>query len=81
MNCFANCAASLGWGGWVALAAAVLPSLVVALTRYPRASGAVSAALAVLDRLSVLAHSDSPGTVKLPVIRSEPPGSRMAWPT
>jgi hypothetical protein len=50
-----------------------IPSLIVGLTPYPKAAEAVSVLKAILNFLSVLAHSDSPGTFKAPFTMSRPP--------
>jgi hypothetical protein len=52
--------------------AALLPSLIVALTKRGGKQGWAAVALAVLDRLSLLAHHDAKGTVKLPGMKSKP---------
>lgn len=55
------------------IAVVVLPALITALARYPRAKGLVAVLQVACDVLSILTHKDSPGTVKLPLTRSQPP--------
>lgn len=55
------------------LVVAGLPSIITALTPYPKAGGAVKALSVVLNVLSMLTHHDSPGTMKLPFTMSKPP--------
>jgi hypothetical protein len=71
-----------GWWLWlkahwpmiVGVLVVVLPALITALARYPRAGGVVKALQIALDVLSWLTHRDSPGTLKVPlVMRSKPP--------
>lgn len=71
LACFRACTDGTSW---LAVLIVVLPSLVTALTRYPKAAGALAVAQGVLDRLSVLTHHDAPGTLKLPLLRSVPRG-------
>src|SRR5579859_3972298 len=60
------------WLLWVLVpwAIATLPSVIVALTPYPQVQTFV---VRVLNALSILAHKDSPGTLKLPLTMSRPP--------
>lgn len=55
------------------VAIALAPSLVTALTRYPRTASIAASVARVLDVLSVLTHRDSPGTMKAPGTRSKQP--------
>ena len=54
---------------------AILPTLIVAFTKYPRVDGALKMLLTLLDNLSFATHADSPGArVKLPMLmRSKSP--------
>jgi hypothetical protein len=62
------------WPMVVGVLVIVLPALITALARYPRAGGVVKALQVVLDVLSWLTHRDSPGTLKVPIVmRSKPP--------
>jgi len=64
------------WPMIVGILVVVLPALITALARYPRAGGVVKALQVVLDVLSWLTHRDSPGTLKVPfLMRSKPPTS------
>lgn len=56
---------------WLVLAG--LPSIITALTAYPKAGGVVKVLKTVLNVLSVLTHHDSPGTMKSPLTMSKPP--------
>lgn len=51
----------------------LIPSLITALSPYPKAKGVVAFLQAVLDRFSGLTHPNSPGTLKLPFTRSRKP--------
>ena len=46
------------------LVVSLLPSLITGLSPYPKAAGVVSALRKLLSLLSILTHSDSPGTLK-----------------
>lgn len=59
---------------WLLILAVLLPSLITALAKYPKAKGLVAALQILLDLFSVLTHRDSPGTLKVPLLtRSQPP--------
>lgn len=59
---------------WVKIVLGLLiPSLITALTPYPKAKGLVAFLQALLDRLSIFTHYDSPGTLNWPGVRSKPP--------
>lgn len=63
------------------LVASFIPSLIVGLTPYPKADGIVQGLKIALNFLSILSHSDSPGTFKPPMTMSkEPPviGAELA---
>lgn len=64
---------------WPAVVAA-LPSLITALTAYPRAAGVVKVLRTLLDLASVLTHKDSAGTLKLPLTKSAQPASMVPPP-
>ncbi len=51
----------------------LLPSLITALTPYPKAGGVVKVLSFVLNLGSVLVHKDSPGTLKAPLVQSQDP--------
>ncbi len=51
----------------------LLPSLITALTPYPKAGGVVKVLSFVLNLGSVLTHKDSPGTLKAPLVQSQDP--------
>jgi hypothetical protein len=55
------------------LVVSLIPSLIVGLTPYPKAAEAVAVLKTILNFLSVLTHSDSPGTFKAPFTMSPPP--------
>jgi hypothetical protein len=55
------------------LVVAGIPSIITGLSEYPKADGFVKGLKTVLNMLSMLTHSDSPGTFKLPFKRSESP--------
>lgn len=57
---------------WLILAAALLPTLITGLTQYPRVDGFLKGLLNVLDALSIVSHSDSPGTFKVGLSRPPP---------
>jgi len=61
------------WGTILGIVVAVLPSLIVALTPYPKVEGFAKTVLQVLEVFSVLTHKDSPGTLKLPLTLARPP--------
>jgi hypothetical protein len=61
------------WHGQLALLIAQLPSIIVALTPYPKEQGFAKQLLQFLNVFSFLAHSDSPGTLKPPGVQSSPP--------
>jgi hypothetical protein len=63
------------------LVVAGIPSLIVALNKYPKATGFVGALHVLLDFLSALTPKDSPGTMKLPFRRSQPPVGVLAPPS
>jgi hypothetical protein len=50
-----------------------IPSLIVGLTPFPQAAGAITVLKTILNFLSVVAHHDSPGTFKLPLTMSRAP--------
>jgi hypothetical protein len=58
------------------LIVAFIPSIIVGLTKCPRRSGAIRTLMRVLNFMSVLAHSDSRGTFKMPFVMSSPPSGR-----
>lgn len=62
------------WQAQLALAVTQLPSIIVALTPYPKEQGLAKKVLQVLNLLSFLVHKDSPGTLKFPFLQSPPPG-------
>ncbi len=49
------------------IVAALLPSVITALTNRPDPTGKLAIVLAVLRRLSVLTHADDDGTMKAPL--------------
>jgi hypothetical protein len=57
----------------IADALIALPSIITALSNYPKAAGLESALKTVLNLLSVLSHADSPGTMKFPGTMSKAP--------
>lgn len=59
--------AQLGW----LLAAA--PSIAVALTNYPKVASVWNTIAKILNVVSILAHKDSPGTLKPLFVQSKPP--------
>ncbi len=63
---------------WLIIAG--IPSMITALTKYPKADGVVQALKFVLNMLSVLAHDDSPHTMKPPLTMSRAPLSLLAQP-
>lgn len=75
-ECLKHCIEAAGWGtalAWAAgLAAALLPSLLTAVTARPTAGGWRARLMALVDVLSVLSHKDAHGTLKLPGKRSKP---------
>lgn len=72
LECAWRCVES-HWPAAAVVASALLPSLVVGLTRHRRNGvGALAALVRVLDRLSVLSHRDAKGTLKAPGKASEP---------
>lgn len=68
------------WPAFLTLALVLLPSVITGLTAYPRTKFWLST---LLDFLSVLAHKDSPGTLKPPLTLCKPPpivGIQLATP-
>lgn len=63
------------WQSVLAVALAVLPTLIVGFTNYPKVDGVLTIILKILNAFSVASHSDSPGTFKLPLVQSKPPGA------
>src|SRR6266542_6270272 len=63
------------------LVVALLPSLINALLPYPSAQGAVRVLHVILEFLSVLTRSNSPGTLKAPFTLSKPPASTSQPPS
>lgn len=61
------------WPTWLGIAIAALPSLITALTAYPRVDGALKEVLQFLNLFSILVHKDSPSTLKAPFTFSKPP--------
>lgn len=61
------------WQGQLALTLTQLPSVIVALTPYPTAAGLAKKLFAFLNLFSFLTHSNSPGTLKLPLTQSKAP--------
>lgn len=61
------------WQGQVALLVTQLPSIIVALSNYPRVDGFLSTLLRILNMFSFLTHADSPHTIKAPFTQSQPP--------
>jgi hypothetical protein len=55
------------------LVVAGIPSMITALTPYPKADGFVKVLKVFLNFLSVLTHYDSPGTMKAPLTMSKAP--------
>lgn len=62
------------------LVALGIPSVITALTSYPKADGAVKVLKVLLNVLSVLTHADSPGTLKLPLTMSKRPTATLQPP-
>lgn len=62
------------WQGELAAAISQLPSIIVALTPYPKVDGFLKKLLQALNVVSLLTHKDSPGTLKPPFVQSQPPG-------
>ena len=61
------------WMEVAGVAVVVLPALITGLTPYTKAKGVVTALRVVLDILSIVTHKDSPGSLKLPLMRSPEP--------
>jgi hypothetical protein len=61
------------WQGELAAAISQLPSIIVALTPYPKVDGFLKNCLKLLNVVSLLTHKDSPGTLKPPFVQSQPP--------
>jgi hypothetical protein len=57
----------------IAAALIAVPALITGLSRYPKAAGVVRMLQVFFDVFSVVVHADSPGTLKLPLTRSQPP--------
>jgi hypothetical protein len=69
--------------GIISFLIAIFPSLIVAATPYPKEQGWLRVASQILNLFSGLTHSDSPGTLKLPLTQSSPPavvGAPVASP-
>jgi hypothetical protein len=64
---------SAHWGAIVTIALIVIPALATGLSKYPKASGIVTGLRIFGDVISIVAHADSPGSLKWPLSRSEPP--------
>lgn len=73
MECLTGCLKAGSWPLWLGIAAAVLPSLVTALTPVPKAAGWARVVVGIVDRLSVLTHADAERTVKWPLAASKLP--------
>jgi hypothetical protein len=52
---------------------AVLPSLITALTPYPKIDGPLKTLQKILGFFSILTHPDSYGTLKAPLTPTQPP--------
>ena len=57
------------------LAITAVSSLLVGLTKYPKAYTLASDVMKVLNLLSLVVHADSPGSLKLPLTQSREPGA------
>jgi hypothetical protein len=57
----------------ITVALLAVPALITGLSRYPKAAGFVMVLQTFFDVFSVVVHADSPGTLKLPLTRSQPP--------
>ena len=64
------------WPTWLGIAVAALPSLITALTPYPKVEGFLKQLLQILNLFSILVHKDSPSTLKLPLTFSRPPAGQ-----
>ena len=76
IDCVRSCVSAHDGGSLVAVflaLVALLPSIVTALSAYPKAQGFLGSVSGILDRLSVLTHHNAPGTLKAPLSRSENP--------
>lgn len=62
----------------ILLLVAIAPTLVVGLTRYPRAYGVLVVVWRVVNAFSVATHRDSPGTFKAPGTMSQNPNQEGA---
>jgi hypothetical protein len=58
------------------LIVAFIPSVIVGFTNFPRRPGALRTVMRILNFMSLLAHSDSRGTFKMPFMMSSPPSGR-----
>lgn len=63
----------LHWQGQLALILSQTPSIITALTPYPKAAGAWKTISQILNVFSLLSHRDSPNTLKAPLTQSQPP--------
>jgi len=62
----------------IAGALAALPTIITALSNYPKAAGLEAVLKTILNILSIATHNDSPGTLKLPGTMSKPPAGQTA---
>jgi hypothetical protein len=58
---------------WLQICLVILPSMITAFTNYPRVDGFLKGFLRFVNIFSVLAHKDSPSTLKAPIVNSDPP--------
>lgn len=59
----------------IPIALSIVSTLITGLTNFPKAEGFLKTVLWWLNLLSVVPHSNSPGTFKLPILQSQEPGT------